>query len=122
MGTGGHKLQTVVARHDGEEMVFLCGAVIRSAAVESALAAVGGLGGEFQLILSEHLGIPRLTLRVESSARANAEQRVLLETSAGEAFRATVGRAAWVEVLPPGTLARGPEREKRPRIVDLRRP
>jgi phenylacetate-CoA ligase len=107
------RIARLVGRAD--DMVKVRGVPLYPAMVDSVLAALAGLGSEYQVKIMREEGRERLLVRVEAASWPAPAQ---MAESAAEALRAALGIRPEIEVVEPGALPRS--ERKTQRIFDLR--
>jgi len=109
--------QGIYGRFD--DMLIVRGENVYPSAIEDALRAIDGFGGEFRVIVSRREAMDELLIQAEY-APTHAEPTVLdrLRTTMRERLRAQLGVHPVVELVPRGTLARSEFKARR--IVDDR--
>jgi phenylacetate-CoA ligase len=106
-------------------MCLIRGANVYPSAIEDALRAIEGFGGEFQMIISRERAMDELVLRVEYSRDLAGQTGIA--PGAAEALterittrvRSAIGVRPVVRLEPPGTLPRTEFKARR--VVDNRR-
>ncbi len=107
-----------------DDMCIIRGANVYPSAIEDALRAIDGFGGEFQMIISRERALDELVLRVEYSGdvarHAAAASGVLdsLRERIVTRLRSTIGIRPIVRLEPPGTLPRTEFKARR--VIDNR--
>ena len=102
-----------------DEMVIVRGENIYPSAVEDALRAVEGFGGEFRMTVSRREAMDELSVRAEYAAgHADPTKREALARTMRERLRARVGVHRVIDLVPEGTLPR--TGFKAPRVIDDR--
>jgi phenylacetate-CoA ligase len=108
-----------------DDMCLIRGANVYPSAIEDALRAIEGFGGEFQMIISRERAMDELVLRVEYSRDLAGQTGIA--PGAAEALterittrvRSEIGVRPVVRLEPPGTLPRTEFKARR--VVDNRR-
>ncbi len=113
-GLGWTRIARLTGRTD--DMVKVRGVAVYPAQVDTCLAGIDGLGGEYQLHVSRTGARDELLVRAEATAAPTAALR---DAVAG-ALRQALGVRADVELVAPGALPRS-ERKTR-RVLDHRHP
>lgn len=103
-----------IARIKGrsDDMFKVRGVPVYPAQIDTVLSQIGGLGSEYQVVLSREAGRDRFLVRVEAEVEQGAVERV------SEALRSGLSVRPEVEIMPLGTLPRT-ERKTR-RVFDER--
>jgi len=103
-----------IARIKGrsDDMFKVRGVPVYPAQIDTVLSRIGGLGSEYQVVLSREGGRDRFLVRVEAEDKQGVVERV------SEALRAGLSVRPDVEVLPLGTLPRTERKTKR--VLDER--
>ena len=98
-----------IARIKGrsDDMFKVRGVPVYPAQIDTVLSQIGGLGSEYQVVLSREGGRDRFLVRVEAEDEQSVVERV------SEALRAGLSVRPEVEILPLGTLARTERKTKR---------
>ncbi len=99
-----------------DDMLVVRGENVFPSQVEDILLGVGGLTGNYQLVVDRR-GHVLDSLQVRVEARADADQ-VGLRERAEERIKETIGLSMSVMVLAPGALPRSEGKAKR--VIDLR--
>lgn len=102
-----------------DDMLIVRGENVYPSAIEDALRAIEGFGGEFRVIVSRREAMDELLIRAEY-APTHAEAAALdrLRATMGERLRARLGVRPVVELVPHGTLARSEFKARR--VIDDR--
>ena len=103
-----------IARIKGrsDDMFKVRGVPVYPAQIDTVLSQIGGLGSEYQVVLSREAGRDRFLVRVEAEAGQGVVEKV------SEALRAGLSVRADVEIMPLGTLPRTERKTKR--VLDER--
>ena len=102
-----------------DDMVIVRGENVYPSAIEDALRAIDGFGGEFRVIISRRETMDELLIRAEYAAtHAAGEARAALQATMRERLRARLGVTPIVELVEPGSLPRSEFKARR--IVDDR--
>lgn len=103
-----------IARIKGrsDDMFKVRGVPVYPAQIDTVLSQIGGLGSEYQVVLSREAGRDRFLVRVEAEAGQGVMEKV------SEALRAGLSVRADVEIMPLGTLPRTERKTKR--VLDER--
>lgn len=103
-----------IARIKGrsDDMFKVRGVPVYPAQIDTVLSQIGGLGSEYQVVLSREAGRDRFLVRVEAEAGQGVVERVSEALGAGLSVRADV------EIMPLGTLPRTERKTKR--VLDER--
>jgi phenylacetate-CoA ligase len=102
-----------------DDMLVVRGENVYPSAVEDALRAVPGFGGEFRIIVSRRETMDELLLRAEYAAEYEpGDRRDALRATMRERLRARIGIHPVVELVPQGTLPRSEFKARR--VVDDR--
>jgi len=103
-----------IARITGrsDDMFKVRGVPVYPAQIDTVLSQIGGLGSEYQVVLSREGGRDRFLVRVEAEDELSVLERV------SEALRAGLSLRPDVEILPLGTLPRTERKTKR--VLDER--
>lgn len=103
-----------IARIKGrsDDMFKVRGVPVYPAQIDTVLSQIGGLGSEYQVVLSREAGRDRFLVRVEAEAGQGVVERVSDALGAGLSVRADV------EIMPLGTLPRTERKTKR--VLDER--
>lgn len=103
-----------IARIKGrsDDMFKVRGVPVYPAQIDTVLSQIGGLGSEYQVVLSREGGRDRFLVRVEADVEQGMVERV------SEALRAGLSVRPDVEMLPLGTLPRTERKTKR--VLDER--
>jgi len=98
-----------IARITGrsDDMFKVRGVPIYPAQVDTVLSGIGGLGSEYQVVLTREGGHDRFVVRVEADLPEVAAEHV------SEALRARLSVRPDVEIVPLGTLPRTERKTKR---------
>ena len=98
-----------IARIKGrsDDMFKVRGVPVYPAQIDTVLSQIGGLGSEYQVVLSREGGRDRFLVRVEAEDEQSVVERV------SEALRAGLSVRPEVEILPLGTLPRTERKTKR---------
>jgi len=98
-----------IARITGrsDDMFKVRGVPIYPAQVDTVLSGIGGLGSEYQVVLTREGGHDRFVVRVEAELPEVAAEHV------SEALRARLNVRPDVEIVPLGTLPRTERKTKR---------
>lgn len=98
-----------IARITGrsDDMFKVRGVQVYPAQIDTALSGIGGLGSEYQVVLSRAEGRERFLVRVESEGDERLTARV------GEALRRSLGVRPEVELVPIGELPRTDRKTRR---------
>lgn len=113
-GTEHARLAPIRGRTD--DMVKIRGVQVMPAQIDTALATVEGVGGEYQIHLSRHEGRDVFLVRVE--ATVDRQPDAALADGVGRAVREATGLRADVEVLAHGSLPRSEKKTRR--VFDTR--
>lgn len=108
------RIQRIKGRSD--DMLIVGGVNVFPSQVEHVLMNIGGLGDQYQIILT-HEDLDRLAVKVETSADRVNDPRLVKEIQSE--LLAVLGIGADVEVVEFGTLPRS-EVGKAQRVIDLR--
>ncbi len=100
-----------------DDMLIVRGENIYPSAIEDALRAIDGFGGEFRVIVSRREAMDELLVQVEYAA-AHADRRDALQKTMRERLRARLGVHPRVELVPEGTLPRTEFKARR--VIDDR--
>ena len=103
-----------IARIKGrsDDMFKVRGVPVYPAQIDTVLSQIGGLGSEYQVVLSREGGRDRFLVRVEAEDEQSVVERV------SEALRAGLSVRPEVEILPLGALPRTDRKTKR--VLDER--
>jgi phenylacetate-CoA ligase len=102
-----------------DDMIIVRGENIYPSAIEDALRAIEGFGGEFRVIVSRRETMDELLVRAEAAAGlTGAAQLEALRTRVREQLRTRLGVHPVVEIVPPGTLPRTEFKARR--VIDDR--
>ena len=103
-----------IARIKGrsDDMFKVRGVPVYPAQIDTVLSQIGGLGSEYQVVLSREGGRDRFLVRVEAEDEQSVVERV------SEALRAGLSVRPEVKILPLGTLPRTERKTKR--VLDER--
>ena len=102
-----------------DDMIIVRGENIYPSAIEDALRAVPGFGGEFRVIVSRRDAMDELLVRAEYAASHAAPAQVdALKTEMRARLRARIGVHPVLELVPEGTLPRTEFKARR--VVDDR--
>jgi phenylacetate-CoA ligase len=100
-------------------MLVVRGENVYPSAVEDALRAIPGFGGEFRIIVSRRETMDELLVRAEYAAEYEpGDRRDALRATMRERLRARIGIHPVVELVPQGTLPRSEFKARR--VVDDR--
>jgi phenylacetate-CoA ligase len=100
-------------------MLVVRGENVYPSAIEDALRAIPGFGGEFRVIVSRRETMDELLVRAEYTTEFEPnERRDALRTAMRERLRARIGVHPVVELVPQGTLPRSEFKARR--VVDDR--
>ncbi len=99
------RIDRITGRSD--DMFKVRGVPIYPAQVDSVLSGIGGLGSEYQVVLTREGGHDRFVVRVEAHLPGVAAEHV------SEALRARLSVRPDVEIVPLGTLPRTERKTKR---------
>jgi phenylacetate-CoA ligase len=102
-----------------DDMLVVRGENVYPSAIEDALRAVPGFGGEFRIIVSRRETMDELLVRAEYAAEYEpGERRDALRATMRDRLRARIGIHPVVELVPQGTLPRSEFKARR--VVDDR--
>jgi phenylacetate-CoA ligase len=102
-----------------DDMVIVRGENVYPSAIEDALRAIDGFGGEFRVIISRRETMDELLIRAEYAAtHAAGDARAALQATMRERLRARLGVTPIVELVEPGSLPRSEFKARR--VVDDR--
>jgi phenylacetate-CoA ligase len=102
-----------------DDMLIVRGENVYPSAIEDALRAVPGFGGEFRVIVSRREAMDELLVRAEYTADHEAtERREALRAAMRERLRARLGVHPVIELVPQGTFPRTEFKTRR--VVDDR--
>jgi phenylacetate-CoA ligase len=102
-----------------DDMLVVRGENVYPSAVEDALRAIPGFGGEFRIIVSRRETMDELLVRAEYAAEYEpGDRRDALRATMRERLRARIGIHPVVELVPQGTLPRSEFKARR--VVDDR--
>ena len=102
-----------------DDMLVVRGENVYPSAIEDALRAVQGFGGEFRVIVSRRDTMDELLVRAEYTPEHEpADRRDALQRAMRERLRARIGMHPVVELVPQGTLPRTEFKARR--VVDDR--
>ena len=102
-----------------DDMIIVRGENIYPSAIEDALRAVEGFGGEFRVIVSRRETMDELLVRAEYGAgHAEPGRLDALRATMRERLRARLGVHPVVELVPEGTLPRTEFKARR--VIDDR--
>jgi acyl-CoA synthetase (AMP-forming)/AMP-acid ligase II len=100
-------------------MLVVRGENVYPSAIEDALRAVPGFGGEFRIIVSRRETMDELLVRAEYTAEYEpGDRRDALRAAMRERLRARIGIHPVVDLVPQGTLPRSEFKARR--VVDDR--
>ena len=100
-----------------DDMIIVRGENIYPSAIEDALRAIDGFGGEFRVVVSRREAMDELLVQVEY-ARGHAERLDTLATTMRERLRARLGVHPRIDLVSEGTLPRTEFKARR--VVDDR--
>jgi phenylacetate-CoA ligase len=102
-----------------DDMLIVRGENVYPSAIEDALRATAGFGGEFRVIVTRREAMDELLIRAEyAPEHAPAERQDALRAAMRERLRARIGIHPVVELVPQGTLPRTEFKARR--VVDDR--
>jgi phenylacetate-CoA ligase len=102
-----------------DDMLVVRGENVYPSAIEDALRAIPGFGGEFRIIVSRREAMDELLVRAEYTAEHGPHDRQdALRATMRERLRAKIGIHPVVELVPQGTLPRSEFKARR--VVDDR--
>ncbi len=102
-----------------DDMIIVRGENVYPSAIEDALRAIEGFGGEFRVIVSRREAMDELLIQAEYAAtHAHAAALEPLRGRMRERLRARLGVHPVIELVPPGSLARSEFKARR--VVDDR--
>jgi phenylacetate-CoA ligase len=102
-----------------DDMLVVRGENVYPSAIEDALRAIPGFGGEFRIIVSRRETMDELLVRAEYTAEWEpGDRRDALRVTMRERLRARIGVRPVVELVPQGTLPRSEFKARR--VVDDR--
>ncbi len=102
-----------------DDMLIVRGENVYPSAIEDALRAIEGFGGEFQVIVSRREAMDELLVRAEYAAsHAAPAAREALRRAMRERLRARLGVHPVVDLVPHGTLPRTEFKARR--VIDDR--
>jgi phenylacetate-CoA ligase len=100
-------------------MLVVRGENVYPSAIEDALRAVPGFGGEFRIVVSRRDAMDELLVRAEYTTEYEpGDRRDALRATMRERLRARIGVHPVVELVPQGTLPRSEFKARR--VVDDR--
>ncbi len=102
-----------------DDMLVVRGENVYPSAIEDALRAVPGFGGEFRIVVSRRDAMDELLVRAEYTTEYEpGDRRDALRATMRERLRARIGVHPVVELVPQGTLPRSEFKARR--VVDDR--
>jgi phenylacetate-CoA ligase len=102
-----------------DDMLVVRGENVYPSAIEDALRAVPGFGGEFRIVVSRREAMDELLVRAEYTTEYEpGDRRDALRAMMRERLRARIGVHPVVELVPQGTLPRSEFKARR--VVDDR--
>jgi phenylacetate-CoA ligase len=102
-----------------DDMLVVRGENVYPSAIEDALRAVSGFGGEFRIVVSRRETMDELLVRAEYTPEyESGDRRDALRRTMRERLRAKIGVHPVVELVPQGTLPRSEFKARR--VVDDR--
>ncbi|MEU6128937.1 phenylacetate--CoA ligase PaaK [Saccharopolyspora sp. NPDC047091] len=112
------RMDRIAGRSD--DMIILRGVNVFPTQIEEIVLDVDGLSPHFQLQLTRHDRMDRLTVRVEGLDGIDADQRAAAAREIGARVKDGVGISVGVEILEPDSLERSVGKLRR--VIDRREP
>jgi phenylacetate-CoA ligase len=102
-----------------DDMLVVRGENVYPSAIEDALRAIPGFGGEFRIVVSRREVMDELLVRAEYTTEYEpGDRRDVLRAAMRERLRARIGVHPVIELVPEGTLPRSEFKARR--VVDDR--
>jgi phenylacetate-CoA ligase len=102
-----------------DDMLVVRGENVYPSAIEDALRAIPGFGGEFRIVVSRREAMDELLVRAEYATEYEAgDRRDALRATMRERLRVRIGIHPVVELVPQGSLPRSEFKARR--VVDDR--